>query len=49
MEPPHSGFEGTDSLSRESVQKLAALYCKTNRKLPFLKAAKGCLETNMNS
>ena len=45
--PVHSGFEGTDSLSRESDQKLAALYCKTNRKLPFLKAAKGCFENSM--
>ena len=43
----HSGSEGTDSLSRESDQKLAALYCKTNRKLPFLKAAKGCFENSM--
>ena len=45
--PLHSGSEGTDSLSRESDQKLAALYCKTNRKLPFLKAAKGCFENSM--
>ena len=45
--PGHSGSEGTDSLTRESDQKLAALYCKTNRKLPFLKAAKGCFENSM--
>ena len=45
--PGHSGSEGTDSLSRESDQKLAALYCKTNRKLPFLKAGKGCFENSM--
>ena len=43
----HSGSEGTDSLSMGSDQKLAALYCKTNRKLPFLKAAKGCFENSM--
>ena len=43
----HSGSEGTDSLSKESDQKLAALYCKINRKLPFLKAAKGCFENSM--
>ena len=43
----HSGSEGTDSLSRESDQKLAALYSKTNRDLPFLKAAKGCFENSM--
>ena len=43
----HSGSEGKDSLSRENDQKLAALYCKTNRKLPFLKAAKGCFENSM--
>ena len=28
----HSGSEGTDSLKKESDQKLAALHCKTNRK-----------------
>ena len=43
----HSGSEGTDSLSKESDQKLAALYCITNRKLPNLKAAKGCFENSM--
>ena len=47
--PVHSGSEGTDSLRKESDQKLATLYGKNNRKLPFLKAAKCCLETYMNS
>ena len=43
----HSGSEGTDSLRKESDQKLAALHCKINRKLPFLKDAKGCFENSM--
>jgi hypothetical protein len=40
----HSGSEGTDSLRKESRQKLSDLYCKINRKSTFQKAAKGCFE-----
>ena len=43
----HSGSEVTDSLRNESNQELAALCCKNNRKLPFQKGAKGCLENIM--
>ena len=45
----HSGSEGTDSLRKESRQKLSDLYCKINRKSPFQKAAKGCFENWMRS
>jgi len=45
----HSGSEGTDSLRKKSRQNLADLYCKTNRKSPFKKAAKGCFENCMKS
>ena len=45
----HSGSEGTDSFRKNSRQKLADLYCKFNRKLPFKKGEKGWIENFMKS